>query len=1022
MRPTAFITAAAILAVILPAGVSASDRGLTFNDRVALEERIQRVSYAHRVGTDKPFDGAVSRDVLEQRVRDVLERRAILEEVWGREITSDALQRETLRVVNQTQMPGRLNELFAELDDDPILIQEGLVLPALVRRLSQRLFDSDPRIREKSWHEWAWQVLPKIDLDNRPVVADDTLDIAAFRARLRNTSQGPEEKRNACVPGADDVWAAGGSLNEMLQTDFAAAVWTGTEVILWGGHMDRYNRSVNTGGRYDPVLDSWIEISTIGAPESRYDHTAVWTGTEMIVWGGRPAFYQSGVATGGRYDPATDTWTPVNTVDAPLGRARHSAIWTGTEMIVWGGSTPWDVPDNTGGRYDPVSDSWTATSTVDAPEPRTQHSTVWTGSKMIVWGGHDDSVPTEARNTGGIYDPTLDTWTATTTVKAPSTRYDHTAVWTGTEMIVYGGRTRQDSWYANGSGYDPATDQWKAVASNGDRPRVRHSAVWTGSEMLITGYAMSTGDRYDPASNTWQALPHVNAPYRGFQKPAHVWTGTEWIVWARGFHRYDPAQDVWFKAPGPNGFVGRIDHTAVWTGNEMIVWGGRWSDTNPNSVPLDSGFRYDPILDSWTATNSNGAPAGSYGHTAVWTGSEKIVFGGIGGAGSGARYDPLTDQWTPVSTVGAPVEERWRSSAVWTGAEMVVWGGAEVTQSFDTGARYDPAMDMWQTMSTTDAPTGRLGHTAVWTGSEMIVWGGFSYSSSSSPFDSGARYDPVTDSWTATERLGAPSGRHQHSAVWTGVEMIVWGGSRSGPSLDSGGRYDPVSNGWSPTEMTGAPMARAEHSAVWTGAEMIVWGGESSSTGTSTGARYRPLTGMWSPTSLSDDRPGNRWEHSALWTGESMLVWGGRRGGNALIPGLHTGGSYDATVDRDADGTTDSCDCAPTDGTVFDEPGEITGLRWLADKTTLEWDSAAPGSGTGTTYDVMRGESTGLPVGGGAGEICLESPSADPSAEDLSAPAAGAVRYYLVRGANTCGVGTYGSESSGAPRVSSVCP
>ena len=36
-------------------------------------------------------------------------------------------------------------------------------------------------------------------------------------------------------------------------------------------------------------------------------------------------------------------------------------MWTGSEMIVWGGVTCSIV--NTGGRYDPSTDSWTATGT-----------------------------------------------------------------------------------------------------------------------------------------------------------------------------------------------------------------------------------------------------------------------------------------------------------------------------------------------------------------------------------------------------------------------------------------------------------------------------------------------------------------------------------------------------------------------------------------------------------------------------------------------------------------------------------
>ena len=91
---------------------------------------------------------------------------------------------------------------------------------------------------------------------------------------------------------------------------------------------------------------------------------------------------------------------------------------------------------NTGGKYNPSTDSWTATSTTNAPAARDYHTAVWTGSEMIVWGGLGDSGDA---NTGGRYNPSTDSWTATSTTNAPSGRYLHTAVWTGNEMIVWGG-------------------------------------------------------------------------------------------------------------------------------------------------------------------------------------------------------------------------------------------------------------------------------------------------------------------------------------------------------------------------------------------------------------------------------------------------------------------------------------------------------------------------------------------------------------------------------------------------------
>jgi hypothetical protein len=157
----------------------------------------------------------------------------------------------------------------------------------------------------------------------------------------------------------------------------------------------------------------------------------------MIVWGGFDG--SNGVNTGGRYNPGTDSWATTSTTNAPTARDYHTGIWTGNEMIVWGGSP--DVSGsnevNTGGRYNPGPDSWTATSTTNAPTARELHTAVWTGSEMIIWGGFDGS---NGVNTGGRYNPGTDSWTATSTANTLAGRYTHTAVWTGSEMIVWGGQ------------------------------------------------------------------------------------------------------------------------------------------------------------------------------------------------------------------------------------------------------------------------------------------------------------------------------------------------------------------------------------------------------------------------------------------------------------------------------------------------------------------------------------------------------------------------------------------------------
>jgi Dockerin type I domain len=145
-------------------------------------------------------------------------------------------------------------------------------------------------------------------------------------------------------------------------------------------------------------MDTWTATSPNNAPEARYLHTAVWTGSQMIVWGGFNSNSQD-VNTGGRYTPATDSWTATSIANAPDARDSHTAVWTSSKMIVWGGSAFFqDV--NTGGRYDPSMDSWTATSAANAPSERESHTAVWTGNQMIVWGGSSNGTIT---STGGRY-------------------------------------------------------------------------------------------------------------------------------------------------------------------------------------------------------------------------------------------------------------------------------------------------------------------------------------------------------------------------------------------------------------------------------------------------------------------------------------------------------------------------------------------------------------------------------------------------------------------------------------------
>jgi len=853
--------------------------GLTLAQRVACQQAIEEVYWRHRIwpsgnGPKPPLAQVVTEVALREKVDDSLRKSQALAEYWQRPLGAKQLQAEMNRMARQTRDAGRLREVWAGLGNDPYLIAECLARPALADRLIHNWY-AEPNGKDfGAW--WA---------SARRTLRGEVVDDPQAEYRLPAISAG----ESGCVT---DTWRDT-SANYPEGRQDHAALWTGTEMIVWGGIS---SSGAMAGHRYDPATDTWSVIREDGAPSRRAYHSAVWTGTEMIVWGGySPVTGQTD--SGGRYNPMTDTWTLTSRIEVPSPRIRHTAIWTGTQMVIWGGS------DNTGGLYDPATDRWMPTSLDGAPRGRESHTAVWTGTEMIVWGGR---YAADIFDSGGRYNPKSDTWTSTNLEGAPSGRTYHSAVWTGTEMIVWSGARvyRDPEFLDSGGRYDPVTDRWTRTSQEG-APSARwgHTAIWTGTEMIVwgggqQGYFAIGGGRYDPATDTWRAPSVVDAP-RGRGWHTAVWTGREMIVWS-GIEgnlsfaerlgsggRYDPANDTWVATAESGTPRGRNGHSAVWTGAEMIVWGGRqmWSTA-------DTGGRYDPATDIWTATRQDGAPIGREGHAVVWTGTEMIVWGGRGyrgeTIGTGGRYNPASDTWVATPGLGAP-SAREGHTAVWTGAEMIVWGGRTGHYADDTlGYRYNPATDTWALTTRKGTPEPRYGHTAVWTGNEMIVWGGHG---DIELLVSGGRYDPTTDSWSATVESGAGAVRTEHTAVWTGVEMIVWGGFTGTVGyltpVNTGSRYDPTANRWTATSQDEAPSIRSGYTVVWTGNEMIVWGGQSDPYTVDTGHRYDPATDSWAATTqLSAPRP--RANHSAVWTGDEMIVWGGS--GFPYL--LDTGGRY----------------------------------------------------------------------------------------------------------------------------------
>lgn len=314
------------------------------------------------------------------------------------------------------------------------------------------------------------------------------------------------------------------------------AVWTGEAVLFWGGDEafakedDGYQPvpplGRADGGIYDPVADQWRPLPS--APlAGRFDHVAVWTGTEMLVFGGRDATDAFG--DGAAFDPRTGTWRKLASQGAPVGRSSPGAAWTGHELIVVGGRGPEGQPRDDAFAYDPTTDAWRPLGKLT---PRDEPTAVWTGEELVVWGGVERDAATKGeRLVDGRWKPLAN-------AGAPPVRPQQVVTWAGTRLVVWGGREPDDSLTKDGARWDPAADAWMPTSTTNAHARFVQGAVFTGEVVAVLGDVPDAMDMAVPPGS---------------------------------LGLYDPERDRWWNIAGPYASDGIA---LAWTGHELVAWGG----------------------------------------------------------------------------------------------------------------------------------------------------------------------------------------------------------------------------------------------------------------------------------------------------------------------------------------------------------------------------------------------------------------------------------------------------------------
>ncbi|HEV7863198.1 MAG TPA: hypothetical protein VGR20_10875 [Acidimicrobiia bacterium] len=303
----------------------------------------------------------------------------------------------------------------------------------------------------------------------------------------------------------------------------------------------------------------------IGPLAGRQGNVAVWTGSEVVYWGGdRPGRPPEGAA----YDPANDRWRRLSR--SPLtNRTGAAAAWTGREVLIFGGVNG-GGPQRDGAAYDPATDHWRMMA--DGPlSGRVPLASAWTGTELLVVGarglGLFDGIKDAA-----AYDPVHDTWRELPGL--PMQINDGASVWIGSELIVYGTfLDRQRSVLgaddrARGSALDPVTGHWR------DLPIAPLSGqaialAWNGAETIAWDHDLDSA-AYDPRRDTWRALPALPVEARDCLPEGVAAGSAVYAIHCGQAALFDRDRQVWRAVETPSTAV----EPPIWTGDGLVQWLG----------------------------------------------------------------------------------------------------------------------------------------------------------------------------------------------------------------------------------------------------------------------------------------------------------------------------------------------------------------------------------------------------------------------------------------------------------------
>jgi hypothetical protein len=351
--------------------------------------------------------------------------------------------------------------------------------------------------------------------------------------------------------------------------------------------------------------------------------------------------------------PATEDPRWVSTGNLNTARSLHTAtLLPGGKVLVAGGYTGAPTPTlvsvtNSAELYDPVIETWSATGSLT--ESRVFHTaTLLPNGRVLVAGGSTSTVyPFGHTDTTELYDFQTGIWSATGNLSGDTSWHTATLLQNGTVLVAggWGG----DRALNKAELYDPETGVWRLTGSLNAARYAHVATLLSDGKVLSTGgsdwddfsYMLESAELYDPDTGRWSRTGSLNT--------------------SRSFHTATLLPDGTVLAAG--------GHSPPWQ--------------QPSFAP-QSAELYDPASGTWNLTGQLNRARAS--HTATLLPRGKVLLAGGGGTTT-ELYDGVTGEWSLIASLVSP-----RSSHTVTpllNAKILIAGGSTQNTSLNSAELFD---------------------------------------------------------------------------------------------------------------------------------------------------------------------------------------------------------------------------------------------------------------------------------------------------------------------------------------------